>query len=700
MSRLGYLILSAALLALAAYVFWPERAAGSTRIALWTRDAPEAYTLRAQGVESRVVGDDVTVDGRRLPLDRERAQRLWSLLGQPAIDPAAAVDAVGEDQLASFGIDGDRALEGDGVRLSWGTKDGRAYAWLAEQRRVLPIDASFARRLAAAWVRLDGPPIPVDAVDRLTVDGLELQRDAFGAWCAPSAPERPAFTTRVNALLALLGEMRIDALSAPPVGAGEGRAIAVAGHRAVFVERPAGAVLAIDDLPPQPLAAEAAARWASLFAGFAVDYLLDIPGRRMDDPIEEVVVRRGAETWFRLERRGNEDVKEGRSAWDLIWPGGRITAIHDGAQRLEDAFRQVTVSDVRRRADAAPLAADAVTIDLVGQLQRAPIRLELAGGEAASVLHRGRVARLPPILAELSPDAFLDPTPIARAPARLDKLQRVWRDGESVVRGEVFAREATGWAQIHPSALPVDQVAVEALARALCTARAERARLADVADRALVDRATFEIACRFAPRAEGRATDAAALDETASLETSLAFARVDGAWRAIDPEGALRYDFADDVVDALMRPLAARTVWPLTPNPVGRVSVARSDGSYVLMRLSESEWRIEVSGEEPVAGDGLAVMRWLRALAGLTAERVDRDAAALANDERVGVVSCFQPAFERGDERLSLAVGRPGADGLVPVSVDSSHGSAAPGRFVVRVPVDDLLPPRQRFLPR
>ncbi|MBA3845118.1 MAG: hypothetical protein H0X45_00600, partial [Planctomycetes bacterium] len=479
MSRLGYLILSVALLALGAYVFWPDRVAESTRIALWTRDAPQAYTLKAQGVECHVVADAVTIDGNRLPLDHARAQRLWSLLGQAAIDGASAVEAVGEDQLGSFGIDGERVLDADGVRLSWGTKDGRTYAWLADQRRILPIEASFARRLVATWVRLDGPPIAVDAVDRLTVDGLELQRDAYGAWWAPSAPERPAFTTRVNALLALLGEVRIDVLTADrSLPAEERHTVAVAGHRARFVELDTGAALVVDDLPPQPLGPDVAARWTSLLAGFAVDYLLDIAGRRMDDPIEEVVVRRGAETWFRLERRGNEDIKEGRSAWDLIWPGGRITAIHDGAQRLEDAFRQVTVSDVRRRADAAPLAADAVTIDLIGQLERAPIRLELADGEAASVLHRGRVAKLPPILAELSPDAFLDPTPIGRAPARLDKLQRVWREGEAVLRGEVFARAATGWAQIHPSALPVDQVAVEALARALCTARADSAHLA------------------------------------------------------------------------------------------------------------------------------------------------------------------------------------------------------------------------------
>ncbi len=710
MTRLGYIILVAALIALGAYVFWPERVAASTRVALWAESAPGAYVLRAQGVESRVDADGVTIRDVRLPLDRERAERLWSLLGQPLVDTAQAVDDIGEEQLASFGIDGERALSLGGASLRWGEKAGRASAWRSDLRRVWPIDAATARRLAAVWVRLDAAPIAVEGVDRLTVNGLEVQRDAYGAWWASSAPERPPFTTRVNALLGLVGSVRIEQWTDQNIIEDGGADRVIIGDKTLSLtstsdslDRKAGLLVireAQGFLPPQRLEAADAARWQSLLDGFRADYLLDLPGRRMDDPIEEVVVRRGAETWFRLERRGNEDVKDGRSMWDLIWPGGRITAIPDGAQRLEEAFRQVTVDDVKRRVDATPLAADALTIDLVGQLERAPIRLELGGGDAASVLHRGRVAKLPPLVAAISPDAFLDPTPIARAPARLDKLQRVWREGETVVRGEIFARTASGWAQTHPGELPVDQVAVESLARTLCAARADRAHLADDADRALIDQATFEIACRFAPRAEGRASDAAALDETAALETSLAFARVDGAWRAVDPEGALRYDFADDVVSALMRPLAARTVWPLTPNPVWRVSVTRADGAYALVRVSEAGWRIEAANEEPVAADGLEVMRWLRALAALTAERVEREAVALANDERVGVVSCFQPGYERGDERLSLAIGHADAGGMIPVSVDSSHGAAAPGRFHLRIAVDDLLPPRVRFAAR
>lgn len=682
MSRIGYAILVLVVLGLAIYAFRPERSIHTAAVPVHAGAPLADFTVHNQGLEQAVSGDRVRIQGVTLPLDQAKSARLWEFIAAMGAAPERVIAGIDAPKARAYGIDGTRELAGAGLRLGWGSAGGAAYLWEGVSQRVFVADAGTLKRLDQLAQRLDRfQLLAFDQATRyLEVNGLALELRA-GEWRDPLRPQRPSFSRRVRQLARRLADLHLaDFASRPPppvaglgtvrLGAGnpltDPAAAALVRERVLRLWRQGeGGVFQIDDLPAQALTTAELAALSGCLASFAGDYLFDLEGPFQANPLQELVVTRGGEEFFRLEKHGQLDVdrESQRSQWDVIWPGGREVAIAECAAMIADAFDNLPVEDPQPRAAVPPPPADALVFDFIFTNLERRWRIELAGRQVWSATHRGTVKELPRVLAQLGPDLMLDTALVNRPAARVVKIQRQFND-EEPARAEVFTAVAGGrWRQTWPAAAApaVNQLAVERIARALCAARGQEARLVTAADRAVLAAPVCEIDLRFAPQPVRHSNDYARLDDTTDLDLGLAFAPEGALWRAVSKEGAVSFLVDAELMELLRQSVQDDQVFPLVPSLVRGLEVASPERHYRLA-LDYRGWTVQTIGRDGQAGearraDEVQVRRYLRLLSGLRALRTTA-AEAGAPLASATTITCSLPAEGAGSDQMILSVGR------------------------------------------
>jgi hypothetical protein len=683
MSRIGYAILVLVVLGLAIYAFRPERSAHTEVLPVHAGAPPADFTVRNQGLEQAVSGDRVRIQGMVVPLDQEKSARLWEFIASLGAVPGRVLAGVDAVKARDFGIDGTRELVCAGLRLGWGSAGDAAYLWEGVSQRVFVAEAGTLKRLDQLTQRLDRfQLLTFDQSTRyLEVNGLALELRA-GEWLDPLRPQRPPFSRRVRQLAKRLENLRLaDFTSRPPpsvagldtvrLGAGnpliDPAASALVRDRVLRLWRQGeGGVFQIDDLPAQDLAPAELAALVECLESFSRDYLFDLEGPFRANPLQELVVKRGGGEFFRLEKHGQLDVdrESQRSQWDVIWPGGREVAIAECASMIADAFDNLPVEDPQPRAAVPPPGADATVFDFIFANIERHWRIELSGRQVWSATHRGTLQELPRVLAQLGPDLMLDTALVNRPAQRVVKIQRQIRDQEPA-RAEVFTASDGGrWRQTYPAAaqaLPVNQLAVDRIARALCAARGREARLITAADRAVLAAPVCEIDLRFAPQPVRHSNDYTRLDDTTDLDLGLAFAPEGDLWRAVSKEGAVSFLIDAELMELIRQRVQDDQVFPLVPSLVRSLEVA-SPTLHYLLALDDRGWTVQSIGRGGQAGevrraDEVQVRRYLRLLSGLRALRtIATDAEAPLADATT--ITCTLPTEGASSDQMILSVGR------------------------------------------
>jgi len=735
MTRLGWAVLVAVILALGGFVLWT--ADPTTRWErLWTGTAPVDFVIVADGREQRVIKDRVRIAGVDLPLDPAKAKRLWdglALLSARAEDLSANVP---DDALKHYGLDPvQRRIEAAGVRFSWGiTPEGRAYVGDLVQHRVFALDPTRLAGLVARTGRLDRDQvIDVDRPwQRLDVDGQGLTVRG-PELIAEAAPQRPPFTLRGRRLFASLARVAVRDLAGVAVPTGQ------PAHRlslevAVPPGQPAatavvlrlwptgdGGVLAVDGYPAQRVDAVTWAEWTTAIAAFSEDRLFNLDAGLVTQPVESVNVQRGGRELFSLRRRGFNDINDGRSQWDVVWEGGREPADPLSPLLLLAAFNELAVRSPRLRTavESVPLPA-ALVVTLNSQLLRGQAVLEIAGDTVRSPSHVATVARLPDLLAGLRGDRFLDLTVVGRSHQRAVRFQREGRGAAGEALAQRFDREANGtWIQVQPQARAVDQLAVDRLVRALCQARALSAHLVDADDRARVAAqiaaAELTVALRFAAKPSAKADDAVDLDETVAQDLGLAFVRAGesstGSWTAYESTGTRAWVVDADLVETLRASVDDPVVLPVAATLVGRIefTFTRAGGrdpadSYSLLRRGDG-WvalRKGVPADAARPAKDIEVRRLFRLLGTLRAEAVvppGPGVGRIAGEHLAGTLFCELPGLEGDHERLTVEIGVT-SNGRATLHTESSRqAQAGIGRGEIAAgDALELLPPYERFV--
>jgi hypothetical protein len=719
MGRLGYLVLVVLLVVGGAYVFWPEPAP-TDEVPLWDKPAPERYRVVSGGLEQEVDAGVVRIQGVERPLDDDRHRSLWSYLANLNFGDYATT-GVGEDQLADYGLDASRELSTDGLRLRWGGKAQDRYLWQAASGRLMPCQPVIIDRLDALTRRLDRQQlVDLPAITAIGIDGLRLRLEG-GTWSDALQAERPPFNRRVNRLFDLVEVLRIDDFSrreappAPPLHQLRFDSAAGAQHLRLWRTDDDGGLAQIDSLPVQRLNGTTLALWRTRVAEFASDFLFNLEQEFALRPLAEIHLRVGTEERFRLEKHGLNDVAEGRSQWDVVWPGGREPAGSEAAGAIAMALDNLEVRAPRRRQAGEEPPADAQRLRFTFQVDRRTIEIAFAGDQVYSATHVGTVVAMPPLLADLTPDRMLDNALTLRGAERVVKIQRQWHRGPQAGRSEVVAvpsgtGDADGeWRQTWPAdaaGAAVSAPAVDRLARALCTARSRAVRLATAADRAALAAPEFELDLRFAQAQVRLSNDHTRLADTTDQDLGFAFVREGDAWRAIDKEGGVSHLVDADLVELLQAPLGDDLVLPLVPSLVGRLEINGPQGRFRVEARGD-RWQLQDldAGGRPVGAvqpaDAVEVRRYLRLLAGLRAQRREPDAGPFAATQLAGSVLCVLPGADRGDARVVLSIGQPIGD-LVPLIVESGSGMRGLPRGRALLPsaqAADLLPPPTRFRP-
>ena len=701
MTKLGWAILALIVIALGIYVLRPEPPAKTAWVNVWKGAQPTAYRLRANGLDQRIAGKTVSLAGHVLPLAEEVANGLWNQLTVLSTTSDRIVAGVAQADIGAYGIAPDtRRIDGAGIDLGWALKDGEGYVYDWTLGTLHLVGAEAAKRLDQLAGRLDAPRlIPTAEADAAEVDTLRLLRRG-SQWVASLDPMRPAFQTRMSELSERVAAVRLVDLAAilpdqaRPVGrarleyaagAAASSGLPAAYDVALFADGDAGWVR-INAWPPQRLPGAALDDWLRTLAAFREDRLFNITPDQLGLGVEEVAVQRAGKPWFRLTRRSAQEMDDITSTWDVVWEGGREYADPFSALRLVDALNQMAVDFTRIRLGVEPTWPNAVVVRLLGKGISRPLVLEISGRAVRSPTHVGWARTLPPPLDALTPDRFLDTLIAGRSPERVRKVQRRLLDREPV-QEEVFSADERGvWSRTWPTPGPVDQVAVQRLARAIALGRAQRARFASPADRASAAQPACEIALRFAAKPAGKANDYNDLEETTTTDLGLSLWRQDGVWRAFVADSGVVYDLADDLVDLLRQPLDAALVLPLVPALVQGVTLTTGARTLGLRRRAD-EWRMRAAdGEHPASA--IEARRLLRDLAGLTAKRRVAG-AALDPAEVAGSVSIEVPGMDREvPERFLVQIGRPGAAGVaadeVVLFVESTRsGALTAGRAVV-----------------
>jgi hypothetical protein len=701
MSRIGYLILLTLLVVLGTYVFWQQPEPPPLEYP-WTKEAPTRYRVVHGDLVQEIDGEKVRIKGLERPLSSDKQRRLWAYVKDLGWLPKASITGVNESDLPQYGIDNSHELSCDGLFLRWGKNKKDYYLWDGLRGRIYISEASVNERLNTLSERLDDlEMLNLPSYTRITVDNITVALDPQSTnvdaarWRDVVRPQRPDFNLRVNKLYDLLSELRLrDLTSQQPRLVKPLHTLRFGTNDATIPEQTLRiwqedqtAIIQVDNLPAQRIESATAQLWPAVLEMFKRDYLFNLYQEFARQPLAEVQVAVAGKQRFRLEKHGLRDVAEGRSQWDVVWTGGREPASAEAAPLLAFTLDKLYVDDPKPRSRNDEIPGSALTITFVFQQNRHTMVIALADGFVYSPTHVGKVVEMPDLLSDLTADRMLDPALTFRGAERVVKIQRQWFSGPQSGRAEVFAVQAGAgeekgvWMQSWPKeekGHAVSIVAIDQVARALCTAKGHDVRLNDAADRAGLAAPDFEMDVRFAPASVRLSNDHSRLVDTNDQDVGFAFKRIDGKWRAIDKDGGVSYGVSDELLELIQAPLIENLVLPLIPSLVTRLDIYQQQERF---RLSQTDqgWQLQLlqangtNATDSENADVIAVRRHLRLLANLRAERSDPQAGPFTPAELVGSVVCVFPGAEQGETRVTLSVG-PTVDGLTAVVVEGGAG--------------------------
>ncbi len=727
MGRLGYVVLLLMLVAGAAYVFWPE-AAEAQAPPLWRGETPSRYQVVAGGLTQEVDGSVVRIHQLERPLDANRHDELWSYVRSLTV-VERLITSVPEDQLPAYGIDGSRELMGGGLRLRWGGTGDDTYVWDGAHARLVPCERAVATRLDALTGRLDQARlIDLQPLRGIGLDGLTLHLEG-GAWRDAQLSERPDFNRRVNRLYDLLELLRLDDFSrraaplAPPLhqvrlshrDLDQPERLVRLWSSAQVGERAdqGGGLIQVDTLPLQVLSAATLVQWTTVLATFRGDYLFNLETEFGLRPLGEIRTYEGDQLRLRLEKHGLNDVANGRSQWDVVWPGGREAASENAAPAIAMALDEMAVRDARRRLPSDVIPPTARRLVFVFKVDQRTLEIGIDGERVYSPTHIATAVSMPGLHARLVPDDMLDHALTLRGAERVVKVQRQWHQGPRAGEVDVVAVGAGSgsvegtWQQTWPKAVagtPVSALAVDRLARALCHTRSIEVRLPTPADRAAVANPAFELDVRFAQAQVKLSNDHTRLSDTTDQDLGFAFVPDGARWRAIDKESGISHLIEAELLDLLQAPLSDDLVMPLVPSLVTRIEINGPSGRFALLRREEA-WVLQhltASGGTtgaPQAADAVEVRRFLRLITGLRSLRADPTAGPFTPAQLVGSVLCVFPGAGEGNARVALSLGQT-VDHQIPVIIDGGGLRGLPrGRlYLAEDQLAGVLPPATNFL--
>jgi hypothetical protein len=705
MGRIAYGIAALVIAGLLWYLFRPE-ALPDNRIPLLTGPPPLTYHLHAGGVDQDIDHLTVRLHGIARPLDVARADAWWGYLAQLTVPKELVVPAIVDSQLAAYGMDGSRDLSAPALHVRWGLAGGKGYVWDGGSSRVFVFSPAVIRQIDQLAVRFDSTALfTTEKLVHIIVTRGPMRTSVVQVgdeWIDDVHKARPTCTPRVQRLLSLCAGLRLTDFStkAPsgPPDIGEVRLSQEQGPLALdqvarLWRTPTGGLIQVGGLPAQTLDAAGAQAWQDAMADLERDYVVDLRRRFITSPLTEVLVSRAGAPLFRLEKHGLQDVHEGLSQWDVVWPAGREVAGEDAASRLALTLDQLPVHDATPGTTNEHPPADALILDFVFQLDMHHERIAITGKPGAWQIwgptHRGTTADLPVLLRDLSAASMLDLVLIDRPWAQMAKIQRIMHEADTE-HSEVYALDTGGtWRQTYPAdarSRQIDQLGIEQLAHAACSSHALSARFITDEDRAILAHPDFELDVRFLARVVKHSSDAARLDETTDQDLGFCFKREGDGWRAVNREAAVSYLLNADVVDILRSSVVDNLVIPLVPSVVRRIEVASDAGHYVLSDEGAG-WFAHTIGPDGQAGpvqaaDDIEVRRLLRRLATLRAQHIDMKAAPLLASEAVATVVCELPAaYAR--EVVTVSIGAhhaPGDDFVISAETTAASRHPPPGR--------------------
>jgi hypothetical protein len=607
-TRNGYLILGAILLLLAIFVFWPG-GGYQPLVAVYEGPAHERFTLSGFGYRQEVDGDQLVLEagGRRLErrTDTEKVANFWKLWSRLRVEARGIRDGIGEDQLAAFGLDAQSPrLEAEGLSLSWSLGAREAFIYDHTRQRILRCQPQWLERIDGAARRLDQAQLfTLDQEITLLRVGAQTFLVKDKTWIDPAQPQRPALAPRVGDLAKLLFEQQLS----DPVGADpgpepqqrmEGAFRSAGGLQAdwrLLEGAGGGWFLAVEGLPAQRIEERLATVLLAMDEELRLDRFFAIRNGLTGSPVEGLTVYLAGREHFTvaINRGGEED--DGESNWDLIWEGGRVRADAASPLRIADALNGIVVSGWSHR----PLAGEwqpalepgavSLRLTLTGQ---PPRHLTISGQVITTDNHQATVVSLPPLLADLSLEQFLDPMIHNLDQTRIIKLQRLGPGG-----GEVFVlNEDRGWERSYPQRGPVVSGAMEQLLAALTHLRAESVRLQGAEDQAILAAPELEIDARIAARDLENGEDDVRVEHTIERDWGMALRREGDVWRAVDKENGLSYVLAGSRVQDLFRPLDRPLLLPLVASQLARIAIEREDGVRYELQRQAGTWVLRAEG--------------------------------------------------------------------------------------------------------
>ncbi len=693
MNRWMYLGSTGVLVVLLAYLFWPKSLLGDS-VSLWSGERPQDFTVLDPRWKQEIAGSSIRIAGFDRSINPMAVGTLWRTLDGMKVGRANIKEGVVSDELVDYGIDQQHGIDAGPWLLRWGVKEGQGYLW--DGRRILAVPAEQVAGLQHAAQRLDDPALVADpsGIRDLSVDQQRFLAGT-GGWQEADVPPRPELDRHIGQLISQLAGLQLKVLDAPPA---TGEVV----HRLQFPDAKGklhelslraagdGLLACYDAYPAQALGAGERSRWQVVIDALHRDYLLALDGDAARAQVKALSVERGGSPWFSAERR-QLAYRPGETSWELSWSDGRETASEPAVARILSMLCDVHVVHALGGPDPSP--DDPFSLAVVLTMQGGEqVALHLDGDRAWTAAFHGRMAPPSPV-EDIQPADLLELNLLDAAPERICKLQRI---AASPPLHEVLVRSEDGsWSRSVGSG-PVDAVAIGRLAHALTESQAISARLLTEQDRAGMRAPALELDIRLSPRSAGAPRMEISDDrDTVPQDRGFACYQDGKLWRAVDVEGGVSYQLADDLVELLRTPLQSDQVMPLVPSLVSRLEIQRTGSLLVLEREGEEWW---LSGQEAStalprqAADPTQVRRYLRLLAGLTATSRQGDAPTLLPGESSLSVVAFMPSSP-GLESIALCLQEHGAvDADASVTASRPATPVPPGR--VRLATDavrDLL---------
>ena len=436
-------------------------------------------------------------------------------------------------------------------------------------------------------------------------------------------------------------------------------------------------------------------------------------------PVESITTKRGAELDMTINRAQEFDDIEGASGWSVAWEGGLEAARSEIGLAMLDALNAIRIENPVRKEQRQPRPpepdnANAITIQFTGTMQFSDddVWLRIIGDQIENADFTATLVSAPPLIGDPRPELVLARSLMNVSPDRISKLQRI-QTGDTW-QGEIVARGAGGWSRqlftgsaTEPFAdqrQRTDFLAVQQLLRTLVGSEASSVRQVDDALRQAVAEPARSIAVRIEALGEDSGNDYDQIEETAAREWSLRIVELSGVWWGVDINGIIAYELSEETLADLFAPIVEKLVYPIVSTQVQEFLIYSQDNVTARFARDQTsgDWYY-FDGKDRVPADNEQIRGYLLRLASLAAERIAEGEAPLTgSDELLGSVQCILPGYDDTREFLTLSLGLPTADDLIPTSVASSRPGATVARgraYIQRNEISRILVAPTSLLP-